>query len=120
MVLTDNYTIEYDGELGRYKIKNLDAPLCPDCGRLLSGYDTRVRHTINDIGVSQWYVLRRLRCANCDKLHLEAPDFIQPRKHYKKGVIADAVAGKGTSCPADNSTIRRWSKNRPPGLPLST
>ncbi|MFV0518484.1 MAG: DUF6431 domain-containing protein [Aminipila sp.] len=119
MVLTDNYTIEYDEKRDRYKVKNLTAPICPDCGQLLSGYDTRLRHVVNDMGVSQWFVLRRLRCTSCKKLHLEAPDFIEPKKHYKKDMITDVVAGNNDFCPADNATIRRWRKNHPPGLPLS-
>lgn len=118
MIFTDSYTVEYDEKRDRYKIKSLVAPICPDCGLLLSGYDTRPRHIKDGTGACRWYLLRRLRCAYCDKLHLEAPDFIQPQKHYDGGVIADTIAGVTDSCPADNATIRRWRKNYPPGLPM--
>ncbi|WP_420544253.1 DUF6431 domain-containing protein [Tepidanaerobacter acetatoxydans] len=33
-----------------------------------------------------------------------------PKKHYEARVIQDVLSGKTDSCPADNSTIRRWRK----------
>lgn len=110
--------MEYDEKRDRYIVKSQISPICPDCGLLLSGYDKRLRHVKDGTGASRWYLLRRLRCTNCNKLHLEAPGFIQPQKHYDGGVIADTIARLSDSCPADNATIRRWRKNNPPGLPV--
>ena len=76
-----------------YRILNEDIPVCPQCGTVLSGYDNRKRHAIDDFGNKQWYRLRRLKCRPCKKLHLEIPDFIQPQKHYEKGVISNALRG---------------------------
>ena len=50
------------------------------------------------------------RCLNCKKLHVAAPSFIMPKKHYEATVIVEAKAGKVDFCPADNSTIRRWRR----------
>lgn len=119
MITATRYTVEYDEARGAYKIRNMEAPLCPDCGRLMSGYDTRRRHVIDSSGVVFWFLLRRLHCSSCSKLHLELPDFMQPKKHYEAQLIKDILAGHLNCCPADDSTIRRWKKSNPPGLPLS-
>lgn len=119
LIFTDSYSIEFDEKQDKYKIKNYITPICPDCGQLLSGYDTRRRHIKDDTGTCRWFLLRRLRCIYCNKLHLEAPSFMKAKKHYDASVIDDTVAGLSNSCPADNSTIRRWKQeNNPPSLPL--
>lgn len=118
MIIATQYTIEYDEARGAYRIHNLKAPFCPDCGLLLSGYDTRRRHVIDGTGAARWFLLRRLHCPSCDKLHLELPDFMQAKKHYEAALIEDVLTGRSESCPADDSTIRRWkNKKRPPGSP---
>ncbi len=118
MIIATRYTTEYDEARGTYKIRNMEAPVCPDCGLLLSGYDTRARHVIDNSGEVRWFLLRRLRCNGCCKLHLELPDFMQPKKHYEAQLINDVLAGRSDFCPADDSTIRRWKRAKnPPGLP---
>ncbi|WP_081741817.1 DUF6431 domain-containing protein [Ruminiclostridium josui] len=119
MIIATQYTIEYDEPRGAYRLRGQKAPLCPDCGLLLSGYDTRRRHVIDGTGVARWFLLRRLRCPSCGKLHLEAPDIMQPKKHYEAALIDDVLAGRSESCPADDSTIRRWRVGKhPPGSPV--
>lgn len=118
MVLATRYTVERGTEANAYRIRNQEAPVCPLCGLLLSGYDTRARHVIDGAGVVYWFRLRRLRCPGCGRLHLELPAFMQARKHYDAAVISDVAMGKSDDCPADASTMRRWRReNRPPSLP---
>jgi hypothetical protein len=120
MIIASRYRIEKDESADVYRVRNLDAPLCPSCGSLCSGYDTRSRHSIDGAGVVRWFALRRLLCPTCGKLHTELPDFMRPRKHYDGDVIAAAMESSTGDCPADDSTIRRWRrKNHPPGLPVS-
>lgn len=109
MIIAKNYDISERAD-GRVVIKNHDAPLCPSCGVLMSGYDTRLRHCIGSDGTSRWYSLRRMRCPSCEHLHLELPDFMEPKKHYGSQVIRDTLAGIEKGCPAEDSTIRRWRK----------
>jgi hypothetical protein len=119
MITATNYSIEYDNDRKIYKIHNEKPPYCPVCGLLLSGYDTRRRHVIDGGGVIHWFALRRLRCPNCKKLHLEMPDFIKYKKHYDVKTITTAIESRLNDCPADDSTIRRWrQENHPPGLPV--
>ncbi len=115
MIITKHYEImKYDSNA--YSIKSLEAAFCPACKVLMSGYDTRRRHCIERDGTYRWYLLRRLRCPECKRIHLEMPDFMEPKKHYNAQLIRDTVSGIEVSCPAEDSTIRRW-KNNPPGLP---
>lgn len=119
MVIVTCYTVEYDEAQEVYKIRNLAPPFCPDCAALLSGYDTRARHVIDSSGAVKWFKLRRLRCPGCGKLHIELPDFMQPKKHYEAKLINDTLAKRSNYCPADDSTIRRWRReNYPPGSPV--
>jgi len=110
LIIATHYTEEYDEARGVYKIRNMETPLCPDCGQLLSGYDTRARHVVESSGRIRWFRLRRLKCHQCDALHLELPDFMEPKKHYEAQLIEEVRAGRSDSCPADDSTIRRWMK----------
>lgn len=95
---------------GMKEIRSRARPPCPDCGGLLSGYDRRRRQLIGEDGCAAVYLLRRFRCSECGRLHLEMPDIMQPQKHYAAALISQTVAGAVDYCPADNSTIRRWKK----------
>lgn len=110
MVTVTDFTIEYDGQKNAYRIVSKERHRCPQCGGLLSGYDTRRRHIVSSAGDTYWLLLQRLRCVSCEKLHIAAPAFIVPKKHYEADVIADVKAGRVDTCPADNSTIRRWRR----------
>lgn len=111
MIITSHYALRYDEDQKAIRVLSYESPICPDCGGDLSGYDTRRRHAIDSAGRSRWYLCRRLRCRSCGKLHVELPDFMEPRRHYEAGVIEEVRAGDPEqTCPADDSTIRRWKK----------
>lgn len=110
MIITYEYQIEYDKIANGYRVRSKHAALCPRCNQLLSGYDTRRRKVIGDDGETVYFLLRRLRCPSCGKLHLEIPDLIAPHKHYSAEVIRQAIRETKGFCPADDSTIRRWKR----------
>ena len=117
MIIAKKYTVEWIENTETFRIHNLNAPLCPDCGSLCSGYDTRLRRIIGDDGRATIYRLRRMRCLVCNVLHIELPDSMLPRKHYAAAVIADVLSGRDDNCPAEASTMWRWQReNNPPGL----
>lgn len=93
-------------------IKSREPVLCPDCGGFLTGYDRRRRSVLDSSGSRSVYLLRRLYCRKCGKLHLEIPATMQPQKHYEAQLIEETANGSADYCPADNSTIRRWKKER--------
>lgn len=110
MVTITDYTVEYNSQKDVYRIVSREILFCPLCGGKLSGYDTRRRHIVDYAGNTYWLLLKRYRCLKCKKLHVAAPSFIMPKKHYEATVIVEAKAGKVDFCPADNSTIRRWRR----------
>ena len=111
MVFTSRFSLRYDPSRKEYRVISAEAHSCPKCGAFLTGYDTRRRHSIDAEGVARWFRVRRLRCPACDSLHVELPDFMHPKRHYEAAVIEEALHDDGGgSCPADDSTIRRWKK----------
>ena len=109
MIVATNYEIITDPE-GFSRILNRCAPLCPDCGALCSGYDTRRRKLITAAGDTIIFKLRRVRCPRCRRLHIEAPDIMARGKHYERAAIEAARAGSVAPVAAEDSTIRRWRR----------
>ncbi|MDR1979898.1 MAG: DUF6431 domain-containing protein [Synergistaceae bacterium] len=56
---------------------------CPFCGGFLTARDSRTRFVIRKDGERETWIVRRLRCCSCGKLHTELPQFILPFKHYE-------------------------------------
>lgn len=48
MMVVTHYTVEKGS--GAYRIRARDPPMCPACGVLLSGYDTRTRRVVDSSG----------------------------------------------------------------------
>lgn len=109
MITTDKYTLEYDTAAGAYRLNSQQAPYCPVCGYLMSGYDNRRRKAIDGSGAVYWLILRRLYCPRCKALHIELPNTLVPYKQYEAAVM-DRAEDPAGSCPADNATMRRWKK----------
>ena len=66
MLIVTRYTVEKVP--GAYRIRARDPPMCPACGVLLSGYDTRPRRVVDGSGAVLLFQLRRLRCPVCHRL----------------------------------------------------
>ena len=75
MIITHHYEVVFDDEKDVQNQKQ-QAPLCPDCGILMSGYNSRRRSVIGSDGKSYEFLLRRLQCPSCKTLHIELPDII--------------------------------------------
>lgn len=112
MIIAYDYIVKEDEETGFFKVRGKFAAFCPYCGNLLTGYDTRKRIVIGDDRKPTTFLLRRLRCGTCRKLHLEIPSFIAPHKHYSAETIRQVLQEGGKLCPADDSTIRRWKQKK--------
>lgn len=62
-------------------------------------------------GNKRQYLVQRLKCPKCNRIHHELPDFIVPYKRYCVQIIEDAIDGKTDSLPCYDSTIqsfKRW------------
>ena len=110
MLVATHYTVSLDIGKGVYVVRNKAAPMCPECGVLMSGYDHRKRKAIGAAGKPRIFLIRRLRCPVCRQIHAEIPDSLIPYKHYASEVIKTVQQGDDSLCPADDSPIRRWKK----------
>ena len=67
-------------------------------------------------GGKVWFLLRRLKCPHCRKLHRELPDLIAPYKHYLSEIISGVLDGFVRADDADTEdypceqTMERWRK----------
>lgn len=50
MIVISQFEIVYSVEREQYTIKSKEPPFCPLCNALMSGYDTRERHCIDETG----------------------------------------------------------------------
>ena len=94
-----------------YEIQGIGDVCCPYCDHVLKYRNSRLRNLLNELGEKTAYLLRRLWCDGCKHLHTEIPDFIQPYKQYGSSVIQEVLDGGGSTCAADDSTIRRWRRD---------
>ena len=108
MIILEHYHIVSKDEI--YYVVSHEPRICPDCGAPLKVRDSKRRHLILAEGDVRIFLLRRLKCNTCGTLHLELPDIFVPYKHYAREIIDNAIRGNLPSCPAENSTIYRWSR----------
>ncbi len=91
-------------------IVGIEAIPCPICGGRLYHYDSRERSVRIDEELFYYFLLRRLRCIDCVKIHLELPDFLLPRQRCFKSVIERAVGGTPIAIVKDPRTPDRWKR----------
>ena len=91
-------------------IQGIESIPCPICGGRLYHYDSRERSVRIDEEKYYHFLLRRLRCKDCSKLHLELPDFLLPRQRCFKSVIKRAVSGEPVAIVKDPRTPDRWKR----------
>ena len=87
---------------------------CPVCGEPLSYRDSCERIMRLEGGDRQRFLIRRLKCSNCGRIHRELPDCLVPYKHYASEVISGVLDGVVTPEDDDSAdypcetTMRRW------------
>lgn len=87
---------------------------CPICGEPLSYRDTCERVMLLEGRERRIYIIRRLKCHRCGKLHRELPDCLVPHKHYAAEVISGVLDGIVTPEDDDSAdypceaTMKRW------------
>ena len=82
--------------------------VCPICGVELRVKDSRERHSLNRYAEKAIYIIRRLRCIGCGKLHTELPDCIYPNKWYDSETIEAVIQNEAEDCRACPTTMKRW------------
>ena len=87
---------------------------CPVCGEPLSYRDSCERTMRLEGGERRKFLIRRLKCSSCGRLHRELPDCLAPYKHYASEVISGVLDGivspddeDSTDYPCE-TTLHRW------------
>ena len=87
---------------------------CPVCGEPLVYRDSCERGMLLEGHERRTYLIRRLKCHKCRKLHRELPDFLAPFKQYAVEIISGVLDGIVTSEDEDSveypceKTMFRW------------
>jgi len=108
MITTSKYPLYYSHHIIHAQSQETHR-ICPICQKgILKIRDTRLRTIIDlDPGILKIRV-HRYQYPTCNRLHSEVPDFIVPYKRYTREEILATITNHLSSCPAENSTIRRW------------
>ena len=88
-----------------------EEPIYCECGSKVLKRGSKERYLINNDGVRNRFILKRVYCPTCNKLHMVMPDFIEPHKQYNKNVIDGVRNGTNDCSAADNATLYRWKKS---------
>lgn len=90
---------------------------CPDCGDILHPYGTTKRLVREKYGKSNIIIIKRYRCASCNKIHRLLPYSITPYIRYDNEVItgvlddlitSDTLGFEDYPC---ELTMQRWKSN---------
>lgn len=107
MVIISRYKVKRKGSF--YKVLSYEEPLCPKCRRKLKVIGTRKRKLIDGSGQRVTYIIRRLRCPLCGKIHHEFPDCFVPYHLICSEVLTHIDDGETSALPFDIQTIIRLS-----------
>jgi hypothetical protein len=120
MISVSSFELEYNKVKKYFAIRSFEVSICPLCEGELEYRDSIFRNVKNMMSEARRFLLRRLRCRICGKLHRELPDIIQPYKHYESDVIQSVIddSEDAEKCGADNSTIRRWKSEFAEAIPV--
>jgi len=106
MIMINNYG-RRKGDAGKTYILSYEIHVCPMCGHALVVIGTRGRKYINDDGLTQILVIRRLRCKDCRVIHHELPDILIPYKRHCAVTVEKIVDGDDGNVCCDDRAIHR-------------
>lgn len=90
-------------------IRSAERHICPVCDHDLFVVGSRKRFGRKPTGERVTYIIRRLRCKGCKRIHHELPDLLVPYKHYESDCLETVLSDEHASdVSADNSTLYRW------------
>lgn len=112
MIIVHNFNTEFNRKSNEFRIISLEVPRCPICGKILSPYGVRNRIVINGVGNVFSFIIRRLWCSNCHRIHHELPSILIPYKRYTCAAIQSVIDASfqhtNIGVIADDKTIRNW------------
>ena len=83
---------------------------CPICSDLLLMRSNRKRTLIDIYGDKAIFIIRRLFCCNCKRIHHEVPDCIVPYKRHCADTIENIIGGRLRAACDERTTprIKAW------------
>ena len=91
---------------------------CPICGEPLAYRDSCQRIMLLEGRERRIYIIRRLKCHQCGRIHRELPDCLAPFKHYATEVISGVLDGIVTPEDDDSADYLRLWKCQPGNTPV--
>lgn len=90
-------------------VRSAEQHICPVCEHDLFVIGSRERKGRKPSGERITYIIRRLRCESCEKIHHELPNLFVPYKRYEAAGIESVLSHEQNSdVAADESTLYRW------------
>jgi len=106
MIIIKSYGRRED-DTGRTYILSYEKNVCPVCGHALIVIGTRGRKYIDDNGIKEILVIRRLRCKDCRAIHHELPDILIPYKRHCANTVEKIIADEVSGLCCEEGTIRK-------------
>jgi hypothetical protein len=90
-------------------VRSAEQHICPVCEHDLFVIGSRSRKGRKPTGEQVTYIIRRLRCKGCQRVHHELPDLLVPYKRYEAECLESVLTqGQTSDVAADESTLYRW------------
>lgn len=90
-------------------VRSAEQHICPICEDDLYTIGSRKRIGRKPTCEKITYMIRRLRCKGCRRIHHELPDLLIPNKHYEAECLESVFSqGQASDVIADESTLYRW------------
>jgi len=93
-----------------FSVRCAESVPSPCCGEEMCVIGSRKRKIMSGAGDQRIFVIRRMRCNQCKKIHHELPDCVLPYKRYEAECVEQVIVEVETevSVAADDATLRRW------------
>jgi len=88
-------------------VKPNESGICPICSDELTVRGLRQRKLKNEAEKWEIYIIRRMYCGKCRRIHHELPDLIVPYKRHCAATIENIIGNKSEETLCDNRTITR-------------
>jgi len=99
MIIISNYELYFneDTEI-YYVIPANESQCCCSCNEILVYFDSCIRFGKREGGSRKKYMIRRLQCKRCQRIHRELIDKFVPYKQYESEIISGVIDDIVTSC----------------------
>lgn len=107
MVIISNFIVKQEIGKGVLSVWSEETHICPSCKKEeLRCIGRRIRRVIELDGRVNQYLIWRLQCPCCRRIHHELPNFIVPYKRYSIHVISEIIEGDLEMVPCGNGAIK--------------